>query len=1506
MAQSDYFPENFSELSAWDLWDASERFAGRDGYSREQWFSFWRSALQDQVDASTQDLASTLPCTTTTEPAPSDELDGATTEDTSTLHTPAEAPPSTLPASEGPGHEWGTEDWVPTPAPSWEEEPWASSEPWVPSDITRHLERWDPSPDTTTLQTESEAPGETLPCTVDADPPSTPPTTEVLSTDEPPSSLPTPTTEEAEDFNYVPWNFSQLSEAELWQATSFFEDWMGYDRQQWLEFWLSLRASQGSSDTLHPPPDGAAGSTSATQSDPLPSTTSTDSSPPLRSSVMDSLSSRSTMQQLATALQLSIPASAASLGDLTLLSFGLGTVNLEGLDAFLASKGWSPDADELPVLRMLWVQAHKICTLPSVASDSSASTLHTSWAETFPPKLSSETTLQLKRDFEKSYPSEILDDTNFPSKSTGGKGGTTPGKGKSTFTKGTHAFEWANKAKINGETKVLCMAYSTHKGCTSNNCKFEHLCPVILENGKICLQKHPAFQHAQKAGEEGLVPVALPADATGDAPFPQPCATPPEPVVQSAPQNFACSVSELDSGIFLDINGGARRPLSAAFLGAGCDTFSVAPEIFPERDLLQDAFFFSLLRVCHSGQVALLHILLCASDLTSNLFDRMIQIAHACFAAGSHVLLSQHSGSSVWSHASVIFLLQQMGADAIFWDPQRFGCNFEGFGLLAASFSSLQFLATASSTGSSMQAHREFDFSSLSADFVLAVAEGSLHLFTQRSPEPKDLQFGQIPFLRHVKARFDPSFAIQDGAGIYSVPDWSTPPPGVPDVLCDLRSKLRQWIFDEKIPQRLQAHALQHSSEPLFQEGEIQHLRQLFQSWVSEQGSSHVIDWTIPDHQPYALHALKFFSQFVKDKDDTLCQCLLDGVPTGYDSDIPLSKVFIPHPTAPELDHQLSIAKDNWQSANNDPDTLRELVHAEVQKGWLFEMPSLQAAQERWGERVAVGKMSLVLSPPRAPRLVVDSTVCGTNDACSIPERYTLPGLQDVRDCFPLRLHAGLCEGFHLDVKAAHKTVRVKEADQGLLGVTLPGGDGKDDRLFFYRVCPFGANFSALWFQRLAGMLLRLMHLWIFVRHALMGYVDDFLFIQDRECILYSASLLLCFTSIFGVPLSWAKLQLGSCITWIGWTFNFTSGSFHIPQEKVDKLFNLIKDATRSRRVTSALLHKLVGLLQWFCQLYRSCKPWLASLFSDLHRHLASQYSISQGLWPSLANYLDDDLRFTSVPPGIQVPLGGKLLEARHTELKTKQDLCKVRTSNRIWMRVTNPKSDRRSLSPASRTFLSFWREWCRRPQPYTALSVPLRLQVEAFADARADGELIGIGGFIAFPSGAYIWFSQAWQLSDLSVLSLELRRPAHKDIACYETLAQIALVHAYRSVFPSGRVAVRLPSFSDNASTEALGAKLYTAKWPLGAFAQKLSLISAASGIELDISHIAGEKNDDADLLSRWNQTDSLPDKWRKEDRVDCSLKFIWFFRKEVLVWPSHFSLPAVTQERHVSDDDI
>ena len=216
-------------------------------------------------------------------------------------------------------------------------------------------------------------------------------------------------------------------------------------------------------------------------------------------------------------------------------------------------------------------------------------------------------------------------------------------------------------------------------------------------------------------------------------------------------------------------------------------------------------------------------------------------------------------------------------------------------------------------------------------------------------------------------------------------------------------------------------------------------------------------------------------------------------------------------------------------------------MEEELAKGWLFEMDSLASAQARFGSKLAIGKMSIVSAPGKKPRLVVDSTVCGTNPSCLIPETFALPSVDDVRECFPLRMHAGKLAGFALDVKSAHKTVRVRPADQGLLGVTLPSADGLGSRYLFYQVCPFGANFSALWFQRLGSFFIRTLHLWIWLRHALLGYVDDFLLVQDEDVIVLFFCLVLAFCAMFGIPISHAKLQLGRGIVWIGWHFGFGS-----------------------------------------------------------------------------------------------------------------------------------------------------------------------------------------------------------------------------------------------------------------------------------------------------------------------------------------------------------------------------
>ena len=50
-----------------------------------------------------------------------------------------------------------------------------------------------------------------------------------------------------------------------------------------------------------------------------------------------------------------------------------------------------------------------------------------------------------------------------------------------------------------------------------------------------------------------------------------------------------------------------------------------------------------------------------------------------------------------------------------------------------------------------------------------------------------------------------------------------------------------------------------------------------------------------------------------------------------------------------------------------------------------------------------MGRVNVFQADGRKPRLVVDSTVCGTNGACVINESYSLPMLSSVRHSFPLK-----------------------------------------------------------------------------------------------------------------------------------------------------------------------------------------------------------------------------------------------------------------------------------------------------------------------------------------------------------------------------------------------------------------------------------------------------------------------------------------------------------------------
>ena len=119
-----------------------------------------------------------------------------------------------------------------------------------------------------------------------------------------------------------------------------------------------------------------------------------------------------------------------------------------------------------------------------------------------------------------------------------------------------------------------------------------------------------------------------------------------------------------------------------------------------------------------------------------------------------------------------------------------------------------------------------------------------------------------------------------------------------------------------------------------------------------------------------------------------LFSSLIDGVPTGFSDDIPGSNCFSKKDDEIEMNRQpLSIHMDNWRSSADRPDLTAELIAKEIAEGWVEHFPGgIEEAQQRWPKGVAVGRLGIAMSDNRDPRLVVDSSICGTNSSCCIRE----------------------------------------------------------------------------------------------------------------------------------------------------------------------------------------------------------------------------------------------------------------------------------------------------------------------------------------------------------------------------------------------------------------------------------------------------------------------------------------------------------------------------------------
>ena len=982
--------------------------------------------------------------------------------------------------------------------------------------------------------------------------------------------------------------------------------------------------------------------------------------------------------------------------------------------------------------------------------------------------------------------------------------------------------------------------------------------------------------------------------------------------------------------IFLDVCSGVSRPLSVAMQSHNCDILSFDVLLDSKCDLFDDVIFERLLRICASGIVGYnanspsckeysrlklrpggpiairtpecldgrpnLTVTEMQSLQDSNLMlTRCIQLATVTFSGGGHSHVEQPPSAMSWQEPAMQQFLTTCHCSCVVIAACKYGRSWYKSWMFATTLRDLSHLGCicdhppgSHENIAGVRASSGEYISRQTAEYPAPLCQAlSQYIAPVVSKSNLDMSLSEAEASLPTKPIDSPPFARQDGGGLTSQADWSVPPADTVDVFRTLRHNWMSHIIQCKLDRKLLACFARQDPNPPFSTEELLPFRKWLVEFLEAQGVH--VDWSIPDDQPMCLHVLHAVQKLLQDKDTALFPYLISGVPTGFDEAILPSQCFpLTSPTADEVP-MLSVHFSNWSSAEEHPEEVKPLIDEEVKQGWVMPFDgTLEDAQSHWPVGVAIGKLGLALSDHRPPRLVVDSSICGVNGRCTIPEKSTLPTARDILRSYPLRNHNNPLLGFSLDIKSAHKRIAVQQSHRGLLGFQFQG------KLYFYRVCPFGAVFSAHYWARLGGFLLRLFHSLTWLAHAGFLYVDDLFMFQDAKVMPVSAAMISILCQICCIPVSWKKCELGNDITWIGWRWHISTGVVSIPHAKMRKLRDLIHKLHSCEKTSKKYIEQFLGLAMWITQLFPSMRTWLHSLYRDLHAIPATQFSVDPDQWNSTVNCLSDQLVFEKRPSGSAIPIGGRLVQVRHQHVSTLNDVSRCLISDkRIWLRIRDPASSKRRLSVSSLRVIDLFRQWVSEVPPCISIWPKMRWPGICVADAFAAGSKSGIGGVITFPSGMCKWFSLPISLDEFQSLNIPMHEDLQKDISSLETLAQVALLFIVAQFQPGYRMALRVPALSDNSGAESVSNKLFTTTMPLALFLEKLSLLVASSGITFDVSHIPGKSNDIADALSRWDGFSNPPHGLKASDRFDLSLPAIWNIDLRPRLFPPHATIP-------------
>ena len=664
---------------------------------------------------------------------------------------------------------------------------------------------------------------------------------------------------------------------------------------------------------------------------------------------------------------------------------------------------------------------------------------------------------------------------------------------------------------------------------------------------------------------------------------------------------------------------------------------------------------------------------------------------------------------------------------------------------------------------------------------------------------------------------------VEDGGGLNSTAAHMLRPSH--DKLASLRSRWFRRLSDTKHCFKITASLTSGCKHPPLSDADLQPYIDDMLEVLDCPPGDHLLH--IPPGQPFRLYLWHTLAQSLSDPDADFLLDLVKGVPLGVNESLKPSPAWQVHDGVVSDPEPLLVWHDSWKSAADHPVIVEDLIKEELAAGFIALVPGGVPELQKQFQRTAVGKLGVVISEGRSPRLVVDSSISNVTANTVIPNHMTLPRISDVMECAPDSMARQQMIQLTLDVSKAHRRILIDPKDGGMLCFHANG------KLYRCITLNFGARASGWYWGRVAGLMVRTSHALLAHGHALWQYVDDLLAWLDRISSPLWASLLVVLFLILGIPMSWHKASLDVEVDWIGWRISVLTWSISIPEEKISRIVQQLRKFGDCTKVPLKDMQSIVGRLLWLTSGWHFLRPLLIPLYKAMHHipttmvgmdHVTYQHFLGE-LSPQLTLTTDFTHRHQSLCQQV------RLVRVANTNVHTLDDAAKIHIkSRRIWVGIQDPTSPMRTLDDEAKEAMSLWEKLLVSTPFSLSMSPATFLDITATADAMASQSIAGFGGAAMFPNGVWVWFQFQITLSEAQALWPWVGSDMQKHIAAWELLAQFALTFCIESALPRGRGPVACQQGTDNSAADVLFGGVCDSGWSIFDFLWCISKLPTCS----------------------------------------------------------------------------